>query len=124
MKITVTPAAEKFMRRMVRLNNGAANAGFRLAVTAGGCSGLVSDFSIEAAPRPDDATLYVNGMALFLPLQSCALLEGATIDFSDGMHASGLVFVNPNMGDCGCGSSSPGRGGRHATVAVSSIGRK
>lgn len=124
MKITFTPAAETFMRRMVRLNSGLATAGFRLTVTAGGCAGLVSAFSIEAAPLPDDVILDVNGLKVFLPPSSSALLDGATVDFSDGALASGLTFAHPNMGDCGCGSSTPGRGGRHATVSIAAIHRK
>ena len=120
MTIAVTPTAEAFMRRMLRFNNSRAPAGFRLTVSPGGCSGFTTQFSIEAEPQPDDRTLDVNGLSVFLPLLTCALLDGATIDWRD----SGLAIVNPNVSDCGCGSSSTGRGGRHATVSVSAIGRK
>ena len=37
--LTVTPAAEKFMRRIVRFSGLPAGGGFRLVVSAGGCSG-------------------------------------------------------------------------------------
>lgn len=110
--VTVTPAAEKFMRRMVRFAGLGAGAGFRLVVSAGGCSGLNSEFSIEAAPQPSDATLDVNGMAMFLPAESRLLLEGVTIDFADTIASSGLKFIKPNAPACAsCGSSSaPGAG--------------
>jgi iron-sulfur cluster assembly protein len=121
MNIAVTTAAETFMRRMVRFNDGNLHAGFRLTVSPGGCTGLATQFSIEAAPQPDDATLDVNGLKIFLPLETRALLAGATIDFRDGAMTSGLAIINPNVSDCGCGSSGAGRGGRHATVSVSSI---
>ena len=121
MNIVVTPAAETFMRRMVRFNDGAAQASFRLTVMPGGCAGFTTQFSIEAAPQPGDATLDVKGLNLFLSLESRALLEGATIDFRDGAMASGLAIINPNVSDCGCGSAGAGRGGRHATVSVSAI---
>jgi iron-sulfur cluster assembly protein len=124
MNIVITPTAEKFMRRMVRFANCGVEAGFRLTVTSGGCSGLGTDFNIEAAPRDGDATLDVNGLKIFLPEKSCALLEGATVDFRDSGMASGLAIVNPNVSDCGCGSSGAGRGGRHATVDISTILRK
>ena len=39
MDITITPAAQKFMRRMVRFGGDGAT-GFRLLVSPGGCSGL------------------------------------------------------------------------------------
>jgi iron-sulfur cluster assembly protein len=121
MPIVVTPAAEAFMRRMVRFNNGAGPAGLRLTVSAGGCTGFTTEFSIEAAPRPGDATLDVNGLQVFLAPESSTLLDGATIDFRDGAMAAGLSIINPNVSGCGCGSSGAGRGGRHATVSMLAI---
>jgi iron-sulfur cluster assembly protein len=121
MDITITAAAEKFMQRMVRFS-GIANAGFRLTVTAGGCSGFASQFTLESAPQAGDATLAQNGLNVFLPAETCQLLEGGTIDCND---SSGLVFINPHAGNCGCGDSGPGRGNRHvSTVSIASIQRK
>ncbi len=119
MTIAVTPAAETFMRRMLRFS-GTPQSGFRLTVSPGGCTGLATQFSIEAQPQPGDSTLDVNGLSVFLPAQTSALLEGATIDCRD----SALAIVNPNVSDCGCGSSSAGRGGKHATVSLSAMVRK
>jgi iron-sulfur cluster assembly protein len=48
-QITITPAAEKFIRRMVRFSETPAG-GFKLSVAPGGCSGYSSEFSVEAAP--------------------------------------------------------------------------
>ena len=106
MNITLTPAAEKFMRRMVRFNGGAAGSGFRLTVSAGGCSGLASEFTVEAAALPGDACLDVEGLKVFLPAESRLLLEGVTVDFSDTPMASGLSFINPTAGACGCSTST------------------
>lgn len=120
MNVTITPAAERFIRRMVRFGAADASAGFRLVVTAGGCSGLAGDFSIEAAPREGDAVLEHNGLRLFLPAESRLLLDGVTIDFADTPTSTGLTFVDPKAGACGCSSGKSGV----ATVAVTSIGRK
>ena len=119
MTVTVTPAAETFMRRMVRFS-GTPQSGFRLTVSAGGCSGIATHFSIEAQAQPDDSTLDVNGLSVFLPATTHELLQGATLDCGD----SGLSVINPKVSDCGCGSASTGRGGKHATVSVSSLVRK
>lgn len=108
MDLTLTPAATKFITRMVRFGGQGSEAGFRLTVSAGGCSGYNSDFSIEAAPRTGDATVELNGVKLFLPAESRLLLEGVTIDFADTPTQSGLTFVNPNAAPCACGS-----GGSH-----------
>ena len=82
MEVTVTPSAEKFIRRLLRFDGGPGS-GFRLRVTAGGCSGLAAEFSVEASPLKGDAVVEVNGMKLFLPAESRLLLDGVTIDFAD-----------------------------------------
>ncbi|MDT7838734.1 HesB/IscA family protein [Aquabacterium sp. OR-4] len=103
-QFTVTAAAEKFMRRMVRFSETPAG-GFRLTVTPGGCSGYASEFTVEAAPQAGDADVLVNGLRMFLPAESRLLLEGVSIDFADTPTKSGLTFVNPNQAACGCSSS-------------------
>jgi len=107
MDLTITPSAEKFIRRMVRFGGAGEDAGFRLSVSPGGCSGLASEFSVEAEPRSGDAVVVLNGLKLFLPAESRLLLQGVTIDFSETPTSSGFVFHNPNSTGCGtCGSSA------------------
>ena len=122
--VTITPAAEKFMRRIVRFSGLPAGAGFRLVVSAGGCSGYNSEFSAEPAPKDGEQVLDVNGLSLFLPAESRLMLDGHTIDCVDTPTKSGLTFFNPNAAPCACSSESaaatpPGK----ATISVSSIGR-
>lgn len=123
-KLTITPAAEKFMRRIVRYSGLPDGAGFHLSVSAGGCSGYNSEFSAQAAPQPGDETLEFNGLRIFLPAESRLMLDGCTMDFADTPTKSGLSFVNPNQAACGCSSSAevappPG----FATIEISAIGR-
>ena len=120
--VIVTPAAEKFMRRMVRFSE-SPTGGFRLTVTPGGCSGYSSEFTVEAAPRASDAELAVNGVRVFLPAESRLLLDGATVDFADTPLQSGLTFVNPNAEACGCSTADAGQPPAQATVSLSSIKR-
>jgi iron-sulfur cluster assembly protein len=123
MNIKITNSAEKFMRRMVRFGGAGAEAGFRLTVSAGGCSGYASEFSVEAAPKAGDAAVDVNGLKLFLPAESRLMLEGVTIDFADTPTQSGLTFFNPNAAACGtCGTSSTGA--TAVKVDISSIQRR
>jgi iron-sulfur cluster assembly accessory protein len=121
MQLTMTPAAEKFVRRMIRFGGAGDNAGFRLQVSAGGCSGLASEFTVEAQPQPGDAVVEVNGVKLFLPAESRLLLEGATMDFADTPTNSGLTFVTPNSPSCACSSSS---GSGTAKIDIAHIGHK
>lgn len=105
MNIAITPAAEKFIRRMIRFS-AAPGGGFRLALTAGGCSGLAAEFEVESEPRPGDAVLDYNGMKLFLPAESRLLLDGVTVDFADTPLESGLVFRDPKSTGSSCGTSA------------------
>jgi len=120
--LTVTAAADKFMRRIVRFSGLPAGAGFRLLVSPGGCSGYSAEFSAEAAPQPGEQAVEVNGLRLFLPAESRLLLDGVTIDFVDTPTQSGLTFTNPNQAPCACSSSGTSEQGV-ARIDVGSIGR-
>jgi len=106
MNVTMTPAAEKFIRRMLRFS-GVLESGFRLAVTPGGCSGLAAEFDVEPAPRQGDAVVEINGLRLFLPAESRLLLEGVTIDFADTRMSSGFVFHDPKSNGASCSTAAP-----------------
>lgn len=121
-KVTVTPAAEKFMRRMVRFSEHPSG-GFRLSVAPGGCSGYASEFSVESAPKGGDSELTVNGLRLFLPAESRLLLDGVTVDFTETATSAGLSFVNPNAEACACSTAGEGKPPAQATVSLSSIRR-
>lgn len=121
--VTVGPAAEKFMRRMVRFSEHPAG-GFRLTVSPGGCSGLAAEFSVEAAPQGGDAELSVNGLRVFLPAESRLLLDGVTVDFADTPTQSGFTFVNPNAAACGCSSAGDAKPPAEAAVSLASIKRR
>ncbi|SIT52229.1 HesB/YadR/YfhF-family protein [Paraburkholderia piptadeniae] len=96
--LTVTSAAEKFMRRMVRFSGLPSGAGFRLLVNSGGCSGYDAGFSAVTEAQPGDEAMEINGLRLFLPAESRLLLDGVTIDFVDTPDRSGFAFVKDNHG--------------------------
>lgn len=122
-RLTITPAAEKFIRRIVRFSGLPAGAGFRLLVSAGGCSGYNAEFSAESAPQPGEETLVVNDLRVFLPAESRLLLEGVTMDFADTPTRSGLTFINPNQTACACSSSAEAAPPGVARIEISAIGR-
>ena len=119
-QVTVTAAAEKFMRRMVRFSTNPGG-GFRLTVAPGGCSGYTSDFTVEPAPRSGDAELAVNGLRMFLPAESRLLLDGVTVDFAESPTQSGLTFFNPNQAACGCSSSGDASSAASSARAEASV---
>jgi iron-sulfur cluster assembly accessory protein len=108
------------MRRMVRFGGAGPKAGFRLSVSPGGCSGLASQFSVEATPLAGDSVIEWNGLKVFLPEESRGLLDGVIIDFADTPMSSGLIFHDPKAANCGsCSTATPGV----STVSLSSLRR-
>lgn len=105
--MTITPTAESFIRRLLRMS-GQPGSGFQLKVSPGGCAGLSAEFSVEAAPKPADHSVTVNGITLFLSESSYRLLEGVTIDFVDNRMESGFRFIDPKAEECSCKTGSQG----------------
>lgn len=122
--VTISPAAEKFIRRMVRFSDHPTG-GFRLTVSPGGCSGYSSEFTVEAAPQAGDAELAVGGVRVFLPAESRLVMDGLTMDFEDTPTRSGLTFFNPNAAPCACSSSgdAAAKPPTQATVSLASLKR-
>lgn len=106
MDMTLTPAAQTFIRRLLRFDGGPGS-GLRLLVTPGGCSGLSAEFSVESAPKPGEAAVVVDGITLFLPAESRLLLDRVTVDFVDTARQTGFVFHDPKQSACGCASEAP-----------------
>jgi iron-sulfur cluster assembly protein len=120
---SITPAAQTFIRRILRFSGlPAGAAGFRLVVSAGGCSGHSCEFSAESKPADGDEVFESEGLRLFLPAESRLLLEGVTLDFVDSPTQSGLVVHDPHHAACGCGSFD-GKAPAVTTIAVGAIGR-
>ncbi|MEM5345598.1 iron-sulfur cluster assembly accessory protein [Paraburkholderia azotifigens] len=103
---TVTPAAAKFLRRIVRFSGLPSGAGVRLCVSSGGCSGYDAELSAAADVQSGDEATEINGLRLFLPAESRLLLDGVTIDFVDTPERCGLAF---NKGDQGLGVAASAR---------------
>jgi len=122
-KLTVTPAAAKFINRVVRFSGLGAGAGLRLAVKPGGCSGYSSEFSAQAAPAADEQLLEVGGVRLFLAAESRLLLNGLTMDFVETTTESGLSFTDPNKEACACSSAGAASQTGVTHVDISAIGR-
>jgi iron-sulfur cluster assembly protein/iron-sulfur cluster insertion protein len=54
----------------------------------------------------DDVTLDQNGVKVVVDPSSAMLLEGATLDYKDGLQGAGFAIDNPNaQRTCGCGNS-------------------
>ena len=80
--------------------------GLRVYVYSGGCSGFRYGMMLEDQPTPEDNTLEVNGVKVYVDGQSIPLLQGSEIDYVDTLMGAGFTVNNPNaVAACGCGSS-------------------
>ncbi|MQA89545.1 MAG: iron-sulfur cluster assembly accessory protein [Gemmatimonas sp.] len=104
--VTVTNTAVTEVRKYMVENSAAEEAGLRVGVLPGGCSGFQYGLNIEDEPADDDLVLEINGLKLFVDPFSMQYLGGVEIDFVTTFQGSGFTFNNPNAtGGCGCGSS-------------------
>jgi iron-sulfur cluster assembly protein len=103
--LNITERAQREIRRIFADQAPASDAGLRLGVVGGGCSGLSyqMDFSDR---RSSDNVLEYDGFVVLLDPKSAIYLKGITLDFQDGLQGKGFVFANPNARNtCGCGES-------------------
>ena len=78
----------------------------RVYISGGGCSGFQYGFMFDESEEPGDAVVENHGVTLLVDPMSGAYLEGAEIDYVEGIEGAQFVIRNPNATTtCGCGSS-------------------
>jgi iron-sulfur cluster assembly protein len=78
----------------------------RVAVQGGGCSGFEYALGFDRGAQAGDHELEFHGVKVVVDPFSAPYLQGATIDFLEGLQESGFKIDNPNVASaCGCGSS-------------------
>lgn len=78
----------------------------RVAVRPGGCSGFSYEMFFDSDFADDDKQVDFDGVKVVVDPSSAMLLEGATLDYKDGLQGAGFAIDNPNaQRTCGCGQS-------------------
>jgi iron-sulfur cluster assembly accessory protein len=105
--ITITPAAAGKLKDVMATKELSEEAGLRVFVSGGGCSGLQYGMAFETEGGEDqDVTFQVEGLTVFVDPISAQYLQGAHIDFVDSLMGGGFKIENPNAASsCGCGTS-------------------
>jgi len=81
-------------------------AGLRIAVKGGGCSGLAYHMEWADKARERDKTFERDGVRVFIDPKSYLYLMGTELIFEETLLASGFKLQNPNVkAACGCGDS-------------------
>jgi iron-sulfur cluster assembly protein len=99
---------ESAVRQLQRLleSRQTPNAGLRVAVKGGGCSGLSYSMEWAEQPRERDKIFERDGVRIFVDPKSYLYLMGTELVWEEGLMASGFRLQNPNVkAACGCGDS-------------------
>jgi iron-sulfur cluster assembly protein/iron-sulfur cluster insertion protein len=103
--ITLTESAATKVKSLMEAEGGDELA-LRVAVRPGGCSGFSYEMFFDTDIAEDDRTGEYGGVKVVVDPSSASLLDGATLDYTDGLQGAGFAIDNPNaQRTCGCGSS-------------------
>lgn len=102
--ITLTDTAASKVKTLID-EEGDESLALRVAVRPGGCSGFSYEMFFDTDVADDDNVTQYGEVRVVVDPSSALMLEGATLDFKDGLE-SGFSINNPNaQKTCGCGSS-------------------
>ena len=103
--ITVTDNAVNHLRALLAEQAAPADAGLRIFIERGGCSGLQYGMTVDR-PQPADDVTQRDGVRVFIDPDSAVHLQGSVIDYNDDLTGTGFRIQNPNAKrTCGCGTS-------------------
>jgi iron-sulfur cluster assembly protein len=106
MSIQISENASKQIRKLLE-KQGIAGGGLRVAVKAGGCSGLSYVFTWDEAPKETDNVFEAGENArVFVDSKSLKFLDGTVLDYDTALISKGFTLENPRAkSTCGCGVS-------------------
>ena len=103
--ITLTDTAASKVKDLIDAE-GEPNLALRVAVRPGGCSGFSYEMFFDTDVAADDNLTDFAGVRVVVDASSAELLQGATLDYKDGLQGAGFAIENPNaQRSCGCGKS-------------------
>ncbi len=103
--ITLTDTAASKVKDLIEAE-GEPDLALRVAVRPGGCSGFSYEMFFDTDVSDDDNLVDYSGVRVVVDSSSAELLQGATLDYKDGLQGAGFAIENPNaQRRCGCGKS-------------------
>ena len=103
--ITVTDSAAKKVKELVEAE-GNNELALRVAVRPGGCSGFSYEMFFDSDFAADDQKAEYDGIKVVVDSASLQYLNGASLDYKEGLMGAGFTINNPNTTrSCGCGQS-------------------
>src|SRR4030042_5161325 len=103
--VTLTQPAANAVRE-VMTNKNLPGYALRLYISGGGCSGYQYGLALDSNIRTEDIVTETDGIKLIVDEVSIKYLQGATVDYVEGITSSGFKIINPNaVSSCSCGQS-------------------
>ena len=103
--ITLTKTASAKVSELIKAE-GDDDLALRVAVRPGGCSGFSYEMYFDTELGEGDTKATFGDVQVVVDPSSAMLLDGATLDYSDGLQSAGFAIDNPNaQRSCGCGQS-------------------
>jgi iron-sulfur cluster assembly protein/iron-sulfur cluster insertion protein len=103
--ITLTESAAHKVKDLIDAE-GTADLALRVAVRPGGCSGFSYEMFFDTDVAESDTLVDEGGVRVVVDDASVELLQGAVLDYKDGLQGAGFAIENPNaQRSCGCGKS-------------------
>ena len=112
--IDITPAAAERLEQVLKEQDEEGSL-LRVMVMPGEHGGVQYVLGVEKEAGEDDIVIDAENIKVLVDAESAPLVEGAEIDYMDGLMRSGFVISNPNVqaggGGCACGGGGCGGGG-------------
>jgi len=104
--IDLTPLAAEKVKELMAAEPDAESLVLRVAIQGGGCSGFQYGLGFDSGAAEGDHELTLEGVRVVVDPFSAPYLQGAKIDYLNGLQESGFKIDNPNaVSSCGCGHS-------------------
>jgi len=110
--IDITPSAAIKVRELLE-ESGKTDHALRIFVRGMSCSGPAYGMALDNEPRVDDSIAEFEGVRILVDPLSAQYVEGAQVDYVDGLMGRGFTVSNPNYvaeaggggcgGNCSCG---------------------
>ena len=111
--LEITPQAAEQLEKVLN-EQGKEGSMLRVMVSPGSNGGVQYMLGAEQEAKEDDLVIETETVRVLVDAESAPLIEGAQIDYVDGLMRSGFVISNPNFqggGGCGGGGGGCGCGG-------------
>lgn len=103
--VTLSDKAAEKVKELLNGQGDVAEAGLRVAVRGGGCSGFQYALAFDEE-REGDQVFEQHDIRLLVDSQSLQFVDGSEVDYVEGLQGAGFAVNNPNVvAACGCGQS-------------------